>query len=325
MNSSSSDGLKVVEELYGWVPSRGGVTNIGLVRRVPFPSTVTHYVSTGAEWERTVEVQDAEYLGEYARLWGGRQFYAPGSTTHDTWFGGPIALRVSPMLSLSNGAPPPVREICIDPDICGQPRDEMFLSMGAFTDAAGHLGHSDIFSNEYRGRIWADGDLVLDMFASVFMNTEVPPGNHLFKVKSQTDRQSLFWNLSTAITTTWTFRSNTPSAKQMRRALPMLGIDYAMELSPTNMAPAGPYSFGISFAMPNGIKTAPIAHRSVDISWDGGRHWKAVKLSSCTEVACTAAVHNKVGGSASLRVKATDAGGRTVAQKIVDAYAVVSG
>ncbi len=324
MNSSSSDGLKVVEELYGWVPSRGGVANIGLVRRVPFPSTVTHYVSTGAEWERTVEVQDAEYFGEYARLWGGKRFYAAGSTTHDTWFGGPIALRVSPMLSLSNGNPPPVREICIDPNVCGQPRDEMFLSMGAFTDAAGHLGHSDIFSNEYRGRIWADGDLVLDMFASVFMNTEVPPGDHLFKVKSRTDRHNLFWNLSTMVKTTWTFRSNTPSAKQVRTILPMLGVDYAMELSSTNVAPAGSYSFGISFAMPNGVKTAAIASRSVDVSWDGGKTWKAAKVSACAENSCTVAVKNKPGGSASLRVKATDASGRTVAQKVVDAYAVAT-
>ena len=31
---------------------------------------------------------------------------------------------------------------------------------------------------------------------------------------------------------------------------------------------------------------------------------------------------NKAGGKASLRVKATDAGGRTVSQEIVNAYAV---
>ena len=82
MGSTSADGALAVEELVGWVPERGGVANIGLVRRVPFPTTVTHYVSTGAVWERTVAVQDATYGGEYGRLYApaqdvrGRQHHA---------------------------------------------------------------------------------------------------------------------------------------------------------------------------------------------------------------------------------------------------------
>ena len=76
MGSTSDDGLRAVEELIGWVPSRGGVANIGLVRAVQFPSTVTHYVSTDAVWERTVAVNDAEFGGEYGRLWAPRRTYA---------------------------------------------------------------------------------------------------------------------------------------------------------------------------------------------------------------------------------------------------------
>ena len=75
MGSTSADGALAVEELVGWVPERGGVANIGLVRRVPFPTTVTHYVSTGAVWERTVAVQDAVYGGEYGRLYAPRRTY----------------------------------------------------------------------------------------------------------------------------------------------------------------------------------------------------------------------------------------------------------
>ena len=325
LDTSSGDGLKVVEELYGWVPARGGVANIGLVRRVPFPSTVTHYVSTsdGVEWERTVEVQDAQYYGEYARLWGGRSTYSGGSTTHDTWFGGPIGLRVSPTMSLTNGNPPPVREICVDPNICAEPRDEFFLSMGAFTDAAGHLGHSDIFSSEYVGSIYADGKPVLEnMFASVFMNTEVPAGKHRFKVVTETKRQNLFWQLSTDVKTVWGFTSDTPKAPVLDEVLPMLGVDYQLDLSSTNTAAAGRYDFGVSFSMPNGLETLPVTKHSVEISWDGGTTWKATKLSACDATSCQVRVTNKAGGSASLRVKATDAGGRTVKQTIVDAYVV---
>ena len=163
MGSTSADGLLAVEELIGWVPERGGVANIGLVRAVPFPATVTHYVSTGAVWERTVAVQDAQYGGEYGRLYAPRRTFGGGTTTHDTWFGGPIGSRVSPLITVTNGSPPPTRE-----------GDDLYLSMGAFTDAAGHMANSDMFSNEYNGKIYVDDVLVHDMFASVFMNTDHP-------------------------------------------------------------------------------------------------------------------------------------------------------
>ncbi len=59
LGTTSQDGLVAMEELIGWVPSRGGVANLGQMRLVPFPSTVTHYVSADAVWERKVMVLDA--------------------------------------------------------------------------------------------------------------------------------------------------------------------------------------------------------------------------------------------------------------------------
>ena len=102
------------------------------------------------------------------------------------------------------------------------------------------------------------------MFASVFMNTEVPAGKHRFKVVTETKRQNLFWQLSTDVKTVWGFTSDTPKAPVLDEVLPMLGVDYAMNLSSTNTAPAGRFDFGVSFAMPNGVKTLPVTKRSVD-------------------------------------------------------------
>ena len=110
LGTTSQDGLVAMEELIGWVPSRGGVANLGQMRLVPFPSTVTHYVSADAVWERKVMVLDATYLGEYANLWAPRRTFRGGTKTRDTWFGGPVGSRVSPLQSVTNGAPPPVRE-----------------------------------------------------------------------------------------------------------------------------------------------------------------------------------------------------------------------
>ena len=308
MGSTSADGALAVEELIGWVPERGGVANIGLVRRVPFPTTVTHFVSTGAVWERTVAVQDATYGGEYGRLYAPRRTYPGGSVTHDTWFGGPIGSRASQLQSLTNGSPPPVRE-----------GDEMFLSQGAFTDAAGHLANSDMFSDAFSGKVYADDELVLDMWASVFLNTQVPSGKHRYRVVTDTQRENLFWQLSTRIRTEWGFDSDTPSGE--RDVVPMLGVDYRMALSSTNSAPAGKYSFTVAFAMPNGVKTLPVVTPTVQLSWDDGKTWSAAR-TSCASTSCTVEVTNRAGGRASLRVHAADTAGRTVTQDVIRAYSV---
>ena len=308
MGSTSADGALAVEELVGWVPERGGVANIGLVRRVPFPTTVTHYVSTGAVWERTVAVQDKTYGGEYGRLYAPRKTYAGGSVTHDTWFGGPVASRSSQLQSVTNGSPPPVRE-----------GDEMFLSQGAFTDAAGHWANSDQFTDAFSGQIYADDELVLDMFASVFLNTQVPAGKHRYKVVTDTQRENPFWQLSTRVRTEWGFDSDTPKGE--RDILPMLGVDYRMPLSSTNSAPAGKFTFTVAFTMPNGVTTKPVVKPTVQLSWDDGKTWSPAR-TRCAGTSCTVDVANRAGGKASLRVKAADTAGRTVSQDVVRAYSV---
>ena len=108
-----------------------------------------------------------------------------------------------------------------------------------------------MFSNEFSGQIYADDELVLDMFASVFMNTEVPTGKHRYKVVTDTQRENPFWQLSTRVKTEWGFDSDTP--KGARDILPMLGVDYRMPLSSTNSAPAGKFTFTVAFTMPNGV------------------------------------------------------------------------
>jgi hypothetical protein len=308
MGSTSADGLRAVEELVGWIPERDGVANIGLNRAVPFPTTVTHYVSTGAVWERTVAIQDAEYGGEYGRLYAPRRTFDGGTTTHDTWFGGPIGSRVSPLSSITNGTPPPTRE-----------NNDLYLSMGAFTDAAGHLANSDIFSAEYSGQIYVDDVLAHDIFASVFMNTTIPAGDHRIRVVTDVQRTNPFWRLSTGIKTEWTFDSDQP--RDFLQVLPMLGIDYVMPLSSTNTAPAGRYDFTVGFSMPDTVEMRPIVERRIEISWDGGQTWRPV-TTRCGDTSCKVQVRNEAGGHASLRVSATDAAGRAVSQEITDAYAV---
>ena len=195
----------------------------------------------------------------------------------------------------------------------------MFLSQGAFTDAAGHLANSDLFSNEFSGQIYADDELVLDMFASVFMNIEVPAGKHRYRVVTDTQRENPFWQLSTRVKTEWGFDSDTPQGE--RDILPMLGVDYRMALSSTNSAPAGKFTFTVAFTMPNGVTTQPVVKPTVQLSWDDGKTWSPAR-TSCASTSCTVDVTNRAGGKASLRVQAADTAGRTVTQDVIRAYSV---
>ncbi len=54
-------------------------------------------------------------------------------------------------------------------------------------------------------------------------------------VETRAHRKNRFWQLSTDIRTRWSFRSEQPTGA--RSVLPMLGVDYRMELSDSNSAP----------------------------------------------------------------------------------------
>jgi hypothetical protein len=59
----------------------------------------------------------------------------------------------------------------------------------------------------------------------------------------------------------------------------------------------------------------------VDASWNGGTTWSPA-TARCKLASCTVQVRNPGSGSASLRVTATDAAGRSVVQTVIDAYGV---
>ena len=307
MGSTSADGLLAGERLIGWIPGRGSAI-YGMVHPVPFPATVTHYASTAAAWERSVSGLDAKYGGEYAYLWAPRTAYKAGTTNRDTWFGGPISTRVSPLNTVDSGNPPPTRE-----------GNWVYLyAMGAYVDAAGHIGQSD---SGYTGRVYADDKLVLTAPISSWMAQSLSPGTHRLRVVTEAQRENLFWRQATEVKTTWEFDSEPATGPYV--VLPMLNISYQLpELSSTNAVPAGEYAFGVAFSMPDTVEMSPVVKRSVEISWDGGQTWGAAKLTKCGDTSCKAHVTNQPGGQASMRVSATDAAGRTVSQEVVKAYAV---
>jgi len=293
----------------GWIPGRG-VAAYGLVRPVAVPSTVTHYVSPVAEWERTVEARDSAGFYE-GMLSAPKVTVRAGQTIRDRWFGGPLAPNVSPLLTPLGWQASPYRQ-----------GDYFWLFMPTITDDAGHVG-SPFYLGEFEGKLFRDGELMFQGDDPLWLQGEAPPEVHDYRLVYTMRRQNGFWRRSTTAESEWTFSSGRTAGDH--EVLPLMTVDFELPLGTHNEARPGPFSFGLSFGMPAEVEQKPIADVAVDVSWDGGATWQPAALQGCggsAKQGCTVRLRNPATGSASLRVSATDTAGRSVTQTIVDAYAV---
>ena len=306
LGPAAGDGHQVWAMPLGWMP--GGYAAFGLVRPVAVPSTVTHYVSPIAEWERTVEVRDASGVTE-GFLSAPRHVFAAGSTTRDQWFGGPITSRVAPSTAPWDYSSPYRQD------------DYLLLGMPPFVDQAGHLG-GVLYLDEFAGQLFQDGELIAEGDDPLRLQAFVPAERHDYRLVYSIFRHNAFWQRSSRATTEWEFSSQRPEGDH--EVTPLLSVDYDLRLSETNTAPGGAsFSFGLGFRMPPEVAVKPLARVSVEVSWDGGTSWTALDARGCLkQKSCTVKLKNQRSGSASLRVSAADTAGRSVTQTVIDAYAV---
>jgi len=315
---TSADGLGLYENLTGFLPGMDSAV-FGLSRRVPFPGTVTHYVTAAARWDKEAVVADDALGGAYAAFYSPGRTYAGGSTTQDTWFGGPIGAFSSAAAVQAYGWGV----------LSNRQGDSLYLQPPLITDAAGHGGEM-LFWDEYEAKLYQAGQLVVDAWDPLMlMGYPAPPQPTRFRLDVDDHRSSVFWQHSTDIHTVWGFTSRTPAGDHA--VLPLMDVRYAMPLSDRGTAPAGAFGFGVTLSMPAEVAATPVAAPRVEVSWDGGSGWQPAGLRGCTGTPsgaagtvtrCQVVVANHAGGTASLRVTARDAAGRTVQQTIVDAYAV---
>jgi hypothetical protein len=320
LTAGSTAGLGVYDHFVGWLPGLGKAT-FGLVRRVPLPSTVTHYVTSGPTWERYFDVVDDKYLGSYLEFYAPPKPVSAGKTYNDTWLGGPVGDRVSSLMSDAYGSLAlPTRQ-----------GDALYAALPPLTDGAGHVGDT-LFDETLTARLYADGALLLDAFDPLQLNDfPVDPAKTHYNLEYSLSRHNPAWRRSTTVHTNWGFDSATPTGDY--DVLPLMGARFVMGLSDTNSAPRGVrWQFGVRVAMPPGVASATVSTPRVDISWDAGKTWARLPVTACkhypssstggTAASCTVTVTNHTSGAAALRVRASDALGRSVDQTIKTAYAV---
>ena len=319
MGGSSPDGLGVYDHFVGWIPGLGKAA-FGLQRRVPPRSTVTHYVSAGAAWERDLDVLNDRYLGTYLSFFGPPKTLKGGSTMRETWLGGPVGDRVSSSIGYAYGPR----------SLPNRQGDNLYAVMAPLTDSAGHVG-STLIGETQTARLYANGSLLVDAWDPLMLNgLPVDPAPTPYVLEFGLSRSSAGWKRSTNVHTRWGFMSST--SKKDVDVLPLLGVRYAMALSAGNVAPAGrAWSFGLRVEMPAYVVSLPVSTPNVQISWNDGHTWSKAAVSGCVHpvvahggrtTSCTVRVTNHSSGFASLRVRAKDSAHDTVDQTIIRAYAV---
>ena len=322
-----AQGVNYYAGLIGWVPV-WGMANAGLNEQLAAPATVRHYVSTGFNWQREVDATDASTGNPLGTMVAPPEMLASGTTTKDTWYGGPMSAWVSKDLESQTWQMVPNRHASP-----WSPTGQVLnLVMPVFSDSSGHEGWGLPYYGDFRGKLYMDGKLIVNETDQLhFAEAPVPKKEHAYRFVMTTHRTNPFWQRSTSVSTAWNFRSGTPTHDHV--ILPLLNVTYRMHLTPTNTAPASqPFRFSVLFGMPTGAPQSRMTHERVQISWDGGAVWAPAKVTRCWSNApgnpaddlggCTVQVRNRAHGSLSLRTTGVDAAGHRVRQTIVDAYAV---
>ncbi|MCG5469043.1 S8 family serine peptidase [Micromonospora sp. LAH09] len=284
-------------------PDLGGWA-VNLPTTVP-GQRVEHYNTNDVRWSSELMfgvVTDDGWLDGKAVLIAEPKAYRPGRHTRESWNSAPYG----PSFPTPRWPGQGVTRF----------GDDIQVDVGLYGDADGHAGGSVV--DTARTALYRDGKLVGESPEPGFGQFTVPPGNAGYRLEVSATRS--FTDLSTEVSTAWTFRSRHVPGDDFRQ-LPVSAIRFTPPLSVDNAAPAGR-----SLVIPVQVQRQPgaagsrVTKLTVDVSYDGGKTWQAAKVRNGGH-GWTATVRHPAGpGYASLRASARDAAGNTVTERIIQAY-----
>ncbi|MEH1168043.1 S8 family serine peptidase [Micromonospora sp. CPCC 205539] len=284
-------------------PDVGGWA-IGLPTAVP-GQRVEHYNTRGVRWSSELMVgapTDEGWTDLKLMLSSETRAYRAGRHTRESWNSAPYG----PSFPAPRWPGEGVTRI----------GDQIEVGLSLYSDAEGHAGAS--VTDTGRTALYRNGVLVGEVPESGYGQFTVPPGDAGYRLEVSSKRS--FTDLSTEISTAWTFRSRHVAGDDYRQ-LPVSAIRFTPPLDRDNAAPAGR-----SLVIPVQVQRQPGATASrltgltVDVSYDGGRSWQPARVQHGGH-GWTATVRHPAGaGYASLRATARDAAGNTVTERIIQAY-----
>ncbi|MBM0238619.1 hypothetical protein JNW88_18315 [Micromonospora sp. ATA32] len=194
--------------------------------------------------------------------------------------------------------------------------DTIFLDVPVHSDADGHPGGS--LNDTARTALYRNGTLVGESEYAGFGQFTVPGGAANYRLETSATRG--FTDLSTEVTTAWTFRSRHVADDDPVR-LPAMAVRFAPALRLDNSAPAGrAFVIPVQVQRQPGAPAANVAALTVEVSYDGGKTWRKAGLDRQGQGWAATVRHPAGAGYASLRATARDTAGNTVTERIIQAY-----
>ncbi|WP_371661902.1 S8 family serine peptidase [Streptomyces sp. NBC_00280] len=282
----------------------GRSLGIGEPQEQSLPLATTHYLSTaGVRWSwRAVQLNArSEVRMVYTKE---EVTYRPGSS-HTLKFNTGV---VGPDL----GAGSPYQQ--------GAERigDSILAMVPLFSDGGGNLGASMVTGGftrlESGGRILAEGP------ATEWLSTEVPAASAAYRLTVEASRSAADTSTSTKVAGVWTFTSARPASGTTAR-LPMSTVRFAPALSLRGTAPAGgTLTVPLKLSGP-AAATGQVATLTVKVSFDGGRTWKPLTVTTAaTGTRSVSVKHPATARAVSFLVDLKDKGGNTTRETITNAY-----
>jgi subtilisin family serine protease len=280
----------------------------GIYLAVRVPSTRTEYYTTGEHrWFNTMlqYPDESRKDGTVEALLTGVTDGLRAGRHVEQWWNRPV---FSPAMAASAS----------DRPAASRRGDEFDVAIGSVSDGSGHWGDSRTESASTT--LYRDGVKVGSIAAPTYGRFRVPAQAANYRLTSEIRRLPGVSDLSTSQTVSWSFRSAhtlpelaTPLPLMVIRPQPMLGDDDA--------APAGWYTLPLTVQRQGGTDPARLTSLTVQVSYDDGATWRpALVVGPVGDHAIALLNQPRTGGYVSLKIAATDAGGNSVEQTVVQAY-----
>jgi hypothetical protein len=275
---------------------------------------------------------------------GDTRLLHPGEHVTDNWSAYPLHPGVNALLtSLPNmfwmfGAniPSAVRtgntlQLDVDPFDDNQPGHQIGL-----VQSSGPAAATGTYQIDQNGTTIASGDAVAAAkFGEFYTKITLSPKPATIRFSLAYTRTSADFPLSTATSTVWTWRSAPATQGELPpgwscvqytyksrhcTAQPMMTLQYAVAgLGLDGAAKPGPQSLHLTVGHLQGAKASTVTRASVSVSFDGGTTWHRAKITG-SGGSYTATFTAPAGAKVTLRTRAADAAGGSVAETITSAY-----
>ncbi|WP_320066376.1 S8 family serine peptidase [Micromonospora sp. RTGN7] len=278
----------------------------GLVLPIPTPGRrVEHYSTNHVRWETELDFGTRApegWLDIEAVLFTRPTAYRAGRTYHETWGVAPLAPSFPARRWPSDGIT--------------RAGDTVVVNLPVHSDAAGHPGGS--FNDPEWTRLYREGKLVGESEYAGYGEFRVPAGAADYRVETLAKRGLV--DLSTEVTSAWTFRSRHVPGDGFA-ALPAMAVRFTPALRADNSAPAGrSFTVPVRVERQEGAPAAKVSSLTVDASYDGGKTWRKAELRRQGSGWTATVKHPAGAGYVSLRATAKDTAGSTVSTRIIQAY-----